>query len=457
MKFLTTSGIFMLLLALQEFTLVVTDKEGNTAAFDIADIDRITFSVDSTYSGEHMPRIMPGIATSTTIPYAVSDFSGDYYVGIIPRPAAAISDADLIAYINANPGPTMRKRLSGPVDDGCFTGLTPSAHYIVAAYPVNSTDRATRYFTRTYIDCTPGTRGSVFPFGVDSGSGFIDVDKVGQLDKYGWTGEKDKNDDGNMCWACTASGLIQWWLNDYVSKTGHEYPFVNGDAIPTESKCYATPIMDLINNAFAYSELGGGCHQTIMWFFSGYYDHPFLGSPTNPDYVNLIGVPFRSGYRYWKGGFLGMTWEEGLKYLIYNEEANNGWEWYDHTMFYHSSYSIPKEMTADESARKFNLLTIDALLQGPFYICFAGHAMSCWGADYEIMPDGTPRIHNFYYCENAIHRTNVIGGYQMGPVTYEDAVYPPHLAGKPLAHCANQIGGKYVILNQSGLRGWQPY
>ncbi len=416
-----------------------------------------TFEVAAVDPSLQMPRILAGEVTSTTIPYTVSGYSGEYYVGIIPRPTEAISDKDLISYINDNPEATQRKKIKGRVTDESFTDLTPAAHYIVAAYPVGSTDKASRQFTRTYIDCTPGTKGTIFPFGVDKTSGFYDVDKVGSLEPYGWTGASGENHDGNMCWACTASGLIQWWLDDYVSKTGHEYPFVNGEAIPKESKCYSTPIMDLINNAFGYSDLGGGCHQTIMWFFAGYYDHPFLGSPSKPESANLVGAPFRSGYPYWKGGFLGMTWEEGMNYIVCNEEANNGWDWYDYTMFYHSNYSLPKDVTIDDAAKKFNLLTIDALLQGPYYICFAGHAMSCWGADYEIMADGTPRIYNLYYCENAIHRTNVHGGYQMGPVTYEPAVYPPHMAGKNVPHCANQIGGKYVILNQSGLRGWQPY
>lgn len=79
------------------------------------------------------------------------------------------------------------------------------------------------------------------------------------------------------------------------------------------------------------------------------------------------------------------------------------------------------------------------------------------GSDYKILEDGTPRINKFYYCENVIHRANKKNGYQMGSVNYGKPMYPLHLTDRNVAKCANDIGGNYVILNESGLRGWQPY
>ncbi len=404
--------------------------------------------------------------TSTSIKAQILPITEPYYVGIVPRSKEYIPDDKLIAAVSSS---SNKKALStsGLNQTVQFDNLDPDTNYIIVAYP-QASGAVSRYFTRTYIDLTPGTKGTLWAPGVDGKSGIIDVDKVGDLSRYGWQLYVDENSlsstdipsntDGGMCWACTASGLIQWWLNDYKNKTGQDYPMKYPEAIPAQSKCYSTPIMDVMNDAFGWNE-GASCHDAIKWFFAGYYDHPLIGTPSDPRNTNLVGAPHKPDYPYWKGGFLGMTYEEAQSYIVSNEEANDGYAWFDQNMYYSCAYSIPKTATADEAAEKFSKLNIDAFMQGPVYICFAKHAMSAWGVDYEILADGTPRITKIHYCENTIHSTNKINSLQDGidgNIEYNQAKFPPHLVGKYLPLITNRIEGQYTLLNCNGLRGWQP-
>lgn len=401
---------------------------------------------------------------SKTINATMNAVNETYYVGIVPRSREYLSDEELIAAVNKSP---KRQEIAAgnTPSDLQFRGLDPNTNYILVAYPKATGTPVSRYYTRTYIDLTPGSKGFVFAPGVDETSGFIDVDKVGDLSRYGWElyvdesslepGDLPANDDGGLCWACTASGMIQWWLNDYKNKTGHDYPIRFPDAIAEKSKCYSTPIMDVMNDAFGWNE-GASCMDAIKWFFAGYYNHPVLGNPTNPQYCNTVGAPHKPTYKYWKGGFMGMTWEECMSYIVCTPEANDGFEWYNYEKFYHCNYTIPKDATPEEASKVFSKLTIDAFMEGPVYISFAKHAMSAWGVEYEVLADGTPSITKMYYCENAIHSSNKINGYQITPVEYKPASYPPNLVGRNLVIVSNEIGGEYTLLNCNGLRGWQP-
>lgn len=403
--------------------------------------------------------------TSTTINAEIKAVSEPYYIGIVPRSREYVTDDVLIDAVNSN---STRREIaaSNNTQSIVFDGLDADTNYIIVAFPKNSGD-VIRYFTRTYIDLTPGNKGTLWAPGVDENSGFIDVNKVGDLGPYGWTlyvdeytlspGDIPSNDDSGLCWACTASGLIQWWLNDYKSKTGQDYPLRHDDAIPAQSKCYSTPVMDVMNDAFGWNE-GASCHDAIKWFFAGFYDHPVLGNPTIPENCNTVGAPMRPDYKYWKGGFLGMSYEEAQSYIVCNAKANDGFEWYNHNKYYSLAYSYPKDATEAEAISVFADLNIDAFMQGPVYIEFSKHAMSAWGIDYEVQADGTPKITRIRYCENAIHSSNVIDGLQElpdGNIEYKVGSYPSSAVGKIIPHIRNSIGGQYSLLGCNGLRGWQ--
>lgn len=423
----------------------------------------VTFEIDIPKPESKQIISVTGVK-SNSINAEIKAVNEPYYIGIVPRSREYISDEALIESVNKNS--TRREIAAGNNNQAItFDGLEADTNYIIVAYPQKS-GKVIRYFTRTYIDLTPGSKGTIWAPGVDEKSGFIDVDKVGDLGPYGWTlyvdeyhlspGDIPSNDDSGLCWACTATGLIQWWVNDYKNKTGQDYPMRFPEAIAEKSKCYSTPFMDIINDAFAWNE-GASCHDAIKWFFAGYYDHPVLGNPTDPKACNTVGAPHRPDYKYWRGGFFGMTFEEAQSYIVCNAQANDGYDWYNHNMFYSCSHSIPKDATIDEAAEIFSKLNIEAFMEGPVYIAFARHAMSAWGADYEILADGTPRITRIRYCENTRHSSNVIDGLQAypdGTIEYKTGVYP--IAGKNVPHILNSIGGQYTLLNCSGLRGWQP-
>lgn len=402
--------------------------------------------------------------TSKTIKATMKAVSEPYYVGIVPRSREYISDEQLIESVNKS---SNRQEIAAGTtpQELQFRGLDPNTNYILVAYPKATGAPVARYFTRTYIDLTPGTKGFVFAPGVDETSGFIDVDKVGDLSRYGWTlyvdestlspGDLPSNDDSGMCWACAASGMIQWWLNDYKNKTGKDYELRYPGAIPEKSKCYTTPIMDMMNDAFGWNE-GASCMDAIKWFFAGYYDHPVLGNPTNPRYCNTVGAPHRPDYKYWRGGFFRMTWEDCMSYMVFTPEANDGYDWYNHEKFYSCNYTIPKDATPEEASKIFSKLTIEAFMEGPVNIDFAKHAMSAWGVEYEVLADGTPTVTKIYYCENTMHSSNKINGYQITPVQYKEGFYPANLVGRNIVIVSNEIGGEYTLLSCNGIRGWQP-
>lgn len=159
---------------------------------------------------------------------------------------------------------------------------------------------AVRFYTCTDIDRTPGTSGSIFPFGVSQTEGFYDVDKLTSgVNSYKSTWI---NDDV-MCWACAYAGILQWWLDDYKIKTGQDWEMRHPDAFPEKSLCYSTPLMDVFMDAC--NNLPGAA-QDVLWFMSG--------KDTNT-IVNDEQWQFKESYKYWKGGFMGMTEKEAKSYF----------------------------------------------------------------------------------------------------------------------------------------------
>lgn len=426
-------------------TYTVVAVPGDTDSYKESQPATVSFEVERNVDDGTF-NIRAGEVTSTAIPYIVSGAEGDYYVGIVPRTKEFISDKDLIEYIATNPG-TQRKQLSGDSEGESFTGLTPNTHYIVAAYPVDSKDKASRFYTCTELDLTPGASGSIFPFGVSETEGFYDVDKV-----Y-YDGLKnirpDWVSDQEMCWACSSSGILQWWLDDYKRKTGEDWPMKYPDAIPEKSVCYTTPIMDV------YME---GCNnlpgssEGILWFMSGKQDNTF---------VNNTDWQFKESYKYWQGGFMGMTEKEAKSYLNIKKEAHYPYDdpdTYIHTFLI--SNSLPKNCTATQARDIFTPLIFEILKEGPAWVGMHGmHALSLWGADYVVHDDGTPEITALYICENSqqvgvINNLNVINGYNKMVVSYN---YDGMLGRQRFAPMITHPWvGTVSITNMTSLIGWQP-
>lgn len=424
-------------------TYSVVAVPGDTDSFKESLPATASFEVEGNTPGETSTfKIRPGEATSTTIPYIVSGAEGDYYVGIVPRTKEYVSDKDLIEYINSNPG-AQRKKLSGNTEGESFTGLKPNTHYIIAAYPVDSQDKATRFFTCTEVDLTPGTSGSIFPFGVSETEGFYDVDKV-FYDVIKQIRPDWVNDD-NMCWACASSGLLQWWLDDYKRKTGKDWIMKNPEAIPEKSACYVTPIMDVYMDGC--NNLPGSA-EGILWFMSG---------TESNTYVNNTDWQFKESYKYWKGGFMGMTEKEAKSYMNLKKEANYSYDDPDSYIYtYLLSNSLPKNCKADEARDIFTRLIFETLKEGPSWVGMHGmHALSLWGADYVVSKDGTPEITALYICENSqLRNLNVINGYNKMNVSYNyDGMVGRQRYAAMISH---PWVGTISITIMTSLCGWQP-
>ena len=110
-----------------------------------------------------------------------------------------------------------------------------------------------------YVTATEVTEGKtiVFADGVSVQSGWYDVNKVGQ---------GNKNGDINMCWAASASNMIQWFQDRYVA-AGNTLPStaVNG-ADP--DGIYELALMKMYHDEWDNSH-GGHVQQAIPWYFEG--------------------------------------------------------------------------------------------------------------------------------------------------------------------------------------------
>lgn len=242
----------------------------------------------------------------------------------------------------------------------------------------------------------PGDTGFVFPPGVDLNGGFVDVDKVGKLAPYGYTGT-----DEELCWACSTAGMIQWWLNDYKRATGIEYPL--RIALPAESKCYSTPVMDVLAQAF-YQDAGNPGY-VLQWFFTG--------MPNAVSSYNLNGhAAFNLSYPYVQGNFAGMSKDD---YAIYVSKQVN-------------SYYLYNGLSEKEVKVKASADIIGWLKDGPLYIDINGgnHALTCWGVKYTVDINSHPIITNIYFAENDLLAGNIKGGLNSSSVTWK-AGDGPHM------------------------------
>lgn len=351
--------------------------------------------------------------------------------GIVP--ASVTGSADQITYVTGNSA-AQRQTFDGApgrAQSVSFTGLTPNTEYNVVAFLAGATDEAFATYVKTSADLNPGDKASVFPPGVNAQGGWIDVDKVGDLSSYGWTGR-----DNLMCWACSITGMIQWWLNDYKAKTGHD--FETKYPLPAESKCYSTPIMDLYVDYYLHE--GGDMFEELKWFFC----------PVQYNTMNEHGEKrLNESLPYWKGGFAGMTEEEAQSLMVVNEKSSDGYiiPRYDYNA------RVDAKNGAQENMQIFSERIIDALSQGPVGLFITAssvgsnvHGLSCWGADYEVLSDGTLKVTKLYIGENDPLPGNVKNGMNDAVITYDDDYVKIEMS---------TTSGKNNITQFFGLRGYQ--
>lgn len=317
-----------------------------------------------------------------------------YLAAVIP--ASIASDSERMTKVRELAATNASMRHTGRATVQ-FTGLTSGESYQVVAFAEK--DQPTVYsqrFMTTSDSYKPGELGYVFPPGVNLDSGWIDVDKVGKLDKYGYTGN-----DEELCWACSTAGMIQWWLNDYKRATGSDYPL--RIALPEVSKCYSTPVMDVLAQAFYHD--AGNPSYVMQWFFTG--------MPNAINSYNINGhSAFNTSYVNVQGNFANMPKEDYEKYI--SKELN--------------SYFLYNGLTENEVKVKASADIIGWLKKGPLYIAINGgnHALTCWGVKYTVDVKGNPIITRLYYAENDLMAGNIKGGLNESGITWK-AGDGPHM------------------------------
>lgn len=305
---------------------------------------------------------------------------GDYTVAVIPA-ADASTDQEVASVVNALSSD--KKKQLNYSQEVKFEDLAPNTKYKIAAVsPTNNV-----FYREFTTEETPvaGTKHTVFPHGVSTTGGFVDVDKVGDT-SYG--------NDSPLCWACVTADMSQWWLNDYKATEGKDYPL--SFPIPEESPYYVTPIMDVISQAYVHQ--AGSTESALKWFF--------VGVP-HPESYSINGIcAFNLDYKYVKGGFMGMTDKEADDFIIPASWTN-----------------LYKGLTSQQLKDKFADTMIGWLRNGPVYfnVCTGNHALLAWGAEYTVQADGKKLITKLYVAENDPKAGNVKNGLNEARVEYTNA------------------------------------
>ena len=103
-------------------------------------------------------------------------------------------------------------------------------------------------------------RSIVFADGVSLSSGWYDVNKL-----------KNGGGDINMCWAASASNIIQWWQDRYV-EAGNTLPSTAvtgpGTKVYPEGYKYNLALMELYRDLW-WNGKGGSTDHGVIWYFEG--------------------------------------------------------------------------------------------------------------------------------------------------------------------------------------------
>lgn len=334
-----------------------------------------------------------------------SNSDQDYMLAVVPETVGR-DEKGRVDYINSNADACQRQTVKGAAETNLtISNLQEGTSYYVVAFR-NDLDYSFATAFSTAMDMVPGAKGSIFPNGVSATEGFVDVDKVGDTTPYGLDDSADQagkgGGDNEMCWACTAAGLCQWWLDEYKRVTGNDYQLRY--SLPSHN-IYSTDIMEAFVSA--YPNTAGDALMTVQWFFNGVERNSVLNGVST----------YNELYPYWKGGFLGMTPEETAKYINVSEEASDGWPAGEWPYVFNRLYSL-KNLDANQAKKKFSRIMIESLREGPLGVIIPSHSVAIWGCDYEVDQDGDPIVTAVYVGENGNVNGNIKNGLNKGSVVY---------------------------------------
>lgn len=211
----------------------------------------------------------------------------------------------------------------------------------------------------------------LFAEGVTPTSGWYDVNKYGN---------GTVNGDINMCWAATASNIIQWWQDRYVA-AGNTLP--EGAVTGSDpGSLYQLKLMDMYHEQWDNTR-GGDATHGVVWYFEGKNVQMYAqqGSYAQPKEGN-------------NGGYFTSVWDEILPHVYHgysqggysdliSQEYNNYTNWY-----LDSDYNT---LTNEERMTRFSNFVKTFMERG---MCGLGvstaanlatshHSVTMWGCEYD--------------------------------------------------------------------------
>ena len=227
--------------------------------------------------------------------------------------------------------------------------------------------------TITVTDAPDMGRTVVFAEGVTLTSGWYDVNK---LSKNGG--------DINMCWAASASNIIEWWQDRYVA-AGNTLPAGAVTGPSTKSYdgigAYNLALMELYRDLWKDNDKKGAyTDQAVIWYFEGsnVQEHASEGSCAQPNAA---------------GGYYSSVWNEILP-KVYHEYKSDIFpnEFYNLISKEYNSYSSwgnGSGVSGTDQLKKFSDLVVEFIDRGVASLAItlnkSGgllHATTLWG--YEI-------------------------------------------------------------------------
>jgi len=164
----------------------------------------------------------------------------DYTKFTVTQNGANVTDSSTI-YVNG-----------GVLNGNRFVTTTPGTYTVYAV----KGEQKSNELTITAEEVTATGKTIVFAEGVTLTSGWYDVNKVGAGD----------NGDIQMCWAASASNIIQWWQDRYVAMGGTlPSTAVTG---PGKDGTYELALMDMFHEEWD-NMYGGFVFHAVPWYFEG--------------------------------------------------------------------------------------------------------------------------------------------------------------------------------------------
>ena len=187
-----------------------------------------------------------------------------------------------------------------------------------------------------------------------------------------------------MCWAASASNIIQWWQDRYVA-AGNALPSgaVTGPGTKEypEGYKYNLALMELYRDMWN-NEKGGSTDHGVIWYFEGRNVQKYASAGS-------IAQPLSST----SGGYYSSVWNEILP-KVYHEYKSDFYpnEFYDLISKEFNNYYIwgsESGLTGDASLKKFSELVVEFIDRGVVSLVISLnsnggllHATTLWG--YEI-------------------------------------------------------------------------